>query len=232
MDALDATTTVIGLTTQIATNSTFQHVVHNLTATPTHFHTSASFLSTTADTTLDYLSTTTSTITTTTSATTISPTNNDANSTSSLWWTLFSNYTSWPPSSYNGSFPQYLDIGRLAENLTKLSGSETLFETLVNGRNESSLFSSFSSSSASSASSSGAYFETADFSEDELLFRLIWSNASYTPDWATTLRPNDTNATDDVGMVDDADLVPWNLVATIATALVLGFIIMATVIGE
>lgn len=242
VNASDATATVIGLTSHIATTSsttipTFLHVVHNSTSTiPTHFHPSASILSTTADTTLDYLSTSTSTtITTATSATTISSTTTtDGNSTSSLWSTLLSNYTSWLPSSYNNaSFPPYVDIGRLAENLTKLSGSEAFFETFFIGRNESSSSSSaFNSSSSASASSSGAYFETADFSEDELLFRLIWSNASYSPDWAITLRPNDTNGTVDGGFGDDGDMVSWNLVATIATALVLGFIIMATVIGE
>lgn len=242
------TTTIIGLTTQIASmsttnNSTFPSFAHTSSSattniTTTHFHPSASVLSATAQTTLDYLSPSATSPAASTSGSTITTTTNiaaDANSTASLWSTLLSNYTSsWLPSSANGSFSSFLELRRLAENLTALTpGSDTLFESLlVNGRNHTDPF-PFSSSSGN-----GAYFETADLTEDELLFRLIWTNASNAADWTTTLRPNDsTNGTAGGGGGaelggDDEIVVTWHLVATIATALVLGFIILATVIGE
>lgn len=235
VDASDSTAATIGPTTRIATtsttNSTFLPVGHSSTAFTTHIHPSASILSNTTDTILDYLSTTTSTITT--SATSYNSTaDDDNNSTSSLWSMLFSNYTSWLPSSYNDtSLSPHLNIGRFAENLTTLPGSDTLFDTLVNGLNVTSPF----PRSSSPSSDPESFFETADFSEDELLFRLIWSNAStYSPDWGTKLLLNDTNGTGVGGMGNGADLllVPWDLVASIATAFVLGFIIFATVIGE
>lgn len=226
MDPLDSTTTVFGLTTPIATmspinDSTLINVVHNSTTFPTHFQPPAPVLSTTAETTLDYLSTTTSTTTTTSAMTISSATTNDSNSTSSLWSSLFFNYTSWLPSSYNGSsFSTNLNLSPLAKKLLKHPGADTLFETLVNGHNETSIF-------------SPAFFETADFSEDELLLRLIWSNSSNISDWATLLQSNDTNSTDNGGgMGNDADLIPWSLVASISTAIVLACIIMATVIGK
>lgn len=77
-------------------------------------------------------------------------------------------------------------------------------------------------------------FDSSDFSEDELLFRMIWSNA--TADASVNgssidmlLERNGTNGTHG-GDMDYENT--WHLMKAIATALILGFIILATVIGK
>lgn len=73
-------------------------------------------------------------------------------------------------------------------------------------------------------------FDSNDFTEDELLFRLIWSNAT-TPDAVDALlERNGTNGTHGSSDIDFENT--WHLVTTIVTAVVLGFIILATVIGK
>lgn len=78
-------------------------------------------------------------------------------------------------------------------------------------------------------------FDNSDFTEDELLFRMIWSNATADVGSGSSvdllLERNVTNGTHGGGADMDYENT-WHLVQTIATALILGFIILATVIGK
>lgn len=78
-------------------------------------------------------------------------------------------------------------------------------------------------------------FDNSDFTEDELLFRMIWSNATADGGSRSSvdmlLERNGTNGTHGGGGDMDYEN-SWHLVKTITTALILGFIILATVIGK
>lgn len=69
--------------------------------------------------------------------------------------------------------------------------------------------------------------ETNDFTEDELLFGMLWTNAT---DVDLEFEKNSTNATS--GYSDIKIETTWQLFSMIATAVILAFIILATVIGE
>lgn len=69
--------------------------------------------------------------------------------------------------------------------------------------------------------------ETNDFTEDELLFGMLWTNAT---DVDMEFERNSTNATSGTG--DIKIETTWQLFSMIATAVILAFIILATVIGE
>lgn len=68
--------------------------------------------------------------------------------------------------------------------------------------------------------------ETNDFTEDELLFGMIWTNAT---DVDLEFERNSTNGTN----ASDIKIeTTWQLFSMIATAVILAFIILATVIGK
>lgn len=85
-------------------------------------------------------------------------------------------------------------------------------------------------------------FDGNDFSEDELLLRMIWNNATSmaTADINSSgesfiLDQNMTNRSVVGGSVAVGTLDyenAWQLATSIATAMILGFIILATVIGK
>ncbi len=68
--------------------------------------------------------------------------------------------------------------------------------------------------------------ETNDFTEDEL-FGMLWTNAT---DLDLEFKRNSTNATS--GSSDIKIETTWQLFSMIATAVILAFIILATVIGK
>lgn len=76
--------------------------------------------------------------------------------------------------------------------------------------------------------SNDSLLETNDFTEDELLFGMLWTNATDVTD--LEFDRNSTNATSSAS--DIKIETTWQLFSMIATAVILAFIILATVIGE
>lgn len=69
--------------------------------------------------------------------------------------------------------------------------------------------------------------DTNNFTEDELLFGMIWTNAT---DVDLEFNGNATNSTSGISNIKVE--TTWQLFTMIATAVILAFIILATVIGE
>lgn len=107
-------------------------------------------------------------------------------------------------------------------------------DILGNGSSTTSLMGS-STSATMDPFGNDTLFDNSDFTEDELLFRMIWSNATADGGVGSgvdlLLERNVTNGTHGIGADMDYENT-WHLVQTIATALILGFIILATVIGK
>lgn len=108
-------------------------------------------------------------------------------------------------------------------------------DILGNGSNSTASLMGSSTSVTMDPFGNDTLFDSSDFTEDELLFRMIWSNATADAGSGNTvdllLERNGTNGTHGGGADMDYENT-WHLVKTIATALILGFIILATVIGK
>lgn len=68
--------------------------------------------------------------------------------------------------------------------------------------------------------------ETNDLTEDELLFGMLWTDST---DIGLEFERNSTNIT---STSDIKIETPWQVFSMVATSVILGFIILATVIGE
>lgn len=95
------------------------------------------------------------------------------------------------------------------------------FYTVINAT-----FDIFNGTTIDPFSSNDSLLETHDFTEDEL-FGMLWRNAT---DVDLEFERNTTNATS--GTSDIKIETTWQLFSMIATAVILAFIILATVIGE